>query len=415
VDAKLLAPRIGLLARRIGLLARRIGLLARRIGLLAGRLERLTRTCAGTAAAGALTLGLGACGSDSIKPAELVDFKPTGQARVVWRTSVGEAKPYVFSPAVQGGSVFAAASSGQLMRLDPANGKAVWRTDTKERLSGGVGADADLVLVGTPKGLVLAYGQDGKQRWRAKVTSEVLGAPRAAEGMVVARSIDGRLFGLDAATGQRKWEHQSTLPSLLLRSQPSVTFSHKLVLAGLSGGRLLALDLGTGAPVWETVVAQPKGDNELERITDITHAPVLLGEQACAVAYQGRIACVDVNKGSLVWGRDASSAGQVGSDPLTLFITQPDGTVLAFDRESGATVWKQDKLLNRGVTGPTAIGDFVVVADYQGYVHVLDAESGAFVARTSTDGSAVGSEPRLVGNNVLVQTSAGGLYSIAIK
>lgn len=382
----------------------------------AHRLARRTRSAACTAGAGVLVLAFTACSSDSIKPAALVDFKPTAQARVIWRASVGEAKPYVFSPALQRGSLFAASATGQLARLDPASGKQSWRVDTKQRLSGGVGADADLVLVGTAKGLVLAYGQDGKERWRAQVTSEVLGAPRAAEAVVVARSVDGKLFGLDAATGQRKWEHQTSLPPLLLRSQPSVAFAGKLVLAGLPGGRLLALDLATGAPVWETVVAQPKGDNELERITDIAAAPVLLeGDLACAVAYQGRIACLDVNKGSLVWGRDASSAGHVGTGARALFVTDPDGTVLAVDRESGATVWKQDKLLNRGVTGPTAIGGFVAVGDYEGYVHVLDAENGSFVARTSTDGSAIGAGPLVAGSNLLVQTRAGGVFAIAIK
>ena len=88
---------------------------------------------------------------------------------------------------------------------------------------------------------------------------------------------------------------------------------------------------------------------------------------------------------------------------------------MAFDKDSGATLWKQDKLLNRSVTGPAALGEFVVVGDYEGYIHVLNAETGAFVARTSTDGSAVSSEPLLVGNNLVVQTRAGGLYALAVK
>jgi outer membrane protein assembly factor BamB len=224
--------------------------------------------------------------------------------------------------------------------------------------------------------------------------------------MVVARTVDGRLFGLEAATGKRVWEHQTTLPPLILRARPSVTFARNLVVAGLAGGRLLALDVGTGVPVWETVIAQPKGDNELERVTDVAAVPLLAGEdQACAVAYQGRVACVELGKGALVWGRDASSAGRLDRDRSALYLTQPDG----------ATLWKQDKLLNRGVTGPGVLGSFVVVGDYEGYIHVLDAETGAFVARTSTDGSAVGSEPVVVGGNLVVQTQEGGVFAIAVK
>jgi outer membrane protein assembly factor BamB len=373
----------------------------------------LRRGLAGALALAALALA--GCGSDTVKPAALTDFKPTAQARVGWRASVGEAKPYLFTPAFRGGAVYAASHEGRLAKFDAGNGKQVWRVDTKHRLSGGVGADAGLVLVGSDKGVVLAYGEDGKLRWSAQVPSEILSAPRAAEGIVVVRSGDGRITGLDAANGQRKWEHQFTLPPLVLRADSGVTLQRGLVLAGLPGGRMLALNLATGTPVWETVIAQPKGSNEIERITDIGAAPVVDGDQACAVAYQGRVACVDIAKGTLTWGRDASSAGALNIDPITVYLTDARGAVLAFEKQSGATLWKQEKLANRGVTGPTAVGDFVLVGDFEGYVHVLNGDTGAFVARIKTDGSPVLSEPLRVGSGVIVQTQSGGLYAISVK
>lgn len=363
----------------------------------------------------AATLAVAGCGSDGPKPTPLASFEPTVQARVGWRASVGDAKPYLFTPALADGTIYAASHDGRLARFDAANGKQVWRVDTGFRLSGGVGADAGLVMVGSEKGVVLAYAEDGKLRWSAQVTSEVLSAPRSAEGIVVVRTADGRITGLDAANGQRKWEHQFSLPALLLRSDSGVTITRNLVLAGLPGGRMLALNLATGAPVWETVVAQPKGANEIERITDIGAAPVVDGDQACTVAYQGRVACVDLAKGTLAWGRDASSAGAVSIDPITVYLTDSRGTVLAFDKQSGATLWKQEKLLNRGVTGPTAVGDFVLVGDFEGVVHLLDGDTGAFVARVKTDGSPILSEPLRVGRGAVVQTQKGGVYAIAVK
>jgi outer membrane protein assembly factor BamB len=364
-------------------------------------------------AAAALTLS--ACGgSDTVKPAPLTDFRATAKARVDWRASVGEAKPYLFRPALDDGAIFAASHEGTLARFD-AKGRSAWRVDTGHNLSGGVSADAGLVLAGSEKGVVLAYTPDGKLAWSAQVGSEVLSPPRAAEGVVVVRSADGRITGLDASNGQRKWEHQFTLPPLLLRSDSGVSIARNLVLAGIPGGRILALNLANGNPVWESVIAQPKGANEIERITDIGAAPVVDGDQACAAAYQGRIACVDLAKGALMWGRDASSSGALGVDPITLYVTDSRGAVIAFDKQSGATLWKQEKLLNRRVTGPTVLGDFVAVGDYQGYVHVLDGDTGAFVARVSTDGSAILSEPVRTGNRMVVQTREGGLYAISVQ
>jgi outer membrane protein assembly factor BamB len=379
-----------------------------RLRLRAGRVA--------AAASIAALAALAACGgSDAVKPSPLPKFKPTADARVAWRASVGSSKQYVFFPALRSGSIYAAAYDGTVKRLDAANGKQIWRADSDLELSGGVSVDTDLVLVGSDKGVAIAYSLDGKELWRSQVSSEVLSVPRTSGNLVIVRAGDGHIFGLDAANGERKWEYQASLPPLLLRAESGVTPLRDLVLAGLPGGKLVALNPGTGVQVWDAVVAQPKGANELERVTDIAAAPVVSDDQACAVAFQGRIACYDATKGTLQWSRDASSAASLALDAVSVYMTSESGVVMAYDKASGATLWKQDKLLARDVSGPGVVGSLVVVGDYQGYVHFLERADGTFVARVSTDGSAISAPPVRVGNNVLVQTRAGGIYAIAIK
>ena len=365
---------------------------------------------------GTISLMLAGCGgSDAVKPAKLAEFKPTAQARVTWRASVGGSKSYIFSPALAQGAIFAAGADGTVARFDAANGKQVWRTNSGVRLSAGVAVDGDLVLVASNKGDVLAYGLDGKERWRATVTSEVLSPPRASGNIVVVRSGDGRIFGLDATSGEQQWQYQATMTPLLLRAQPGVSIIGNAVLVGLPAGKVMALNLATGIPLWGATVAQPKGANELERITDVAAPPLVDREQACAVAYQGRIACYDVAKGTLEWSRDASSAAGLATDAVAVYMTDENGAVMAFDKASGATLWKQDKLFARQVSGPAVRGSLIVVGDYEGYVHFLERADGAFVVRVSTDGSRITTPPLTVGSNVLVQTRDGGLYAIEVK
>jgi outer membrane protein assembly factor BamB len=77
-------------------------------------------------------------------------------------------------------------------------------------------------------------------------------------------------------------------------------------------------------------------------------------------------------------------------------------------------VWKQDKLLYRNLSAPLASKNHIVVGDFEGQVHVLRFEDGAFAARISTDGGAIVAAPRLAGDKVLVQTRKGGLFAISI-
>lgn len=362
-----------------------------------------------------LGLMLGGCGSKGPQPVKLVDFKPSAKLAVAWKVSIGDAGRYIFTPATSGDSVFAASNRGELLRINAANGKTLWRVDTKAMLSGGVGVGENMVLVGTSKGSVLAYDLEGKPLWQSKVSSEVLSAPQAAGEFVVVRSGDSRIFGLDARDGSRRWEYQTTPPPLTLRANPGVIIVEGFVIAGMPAGKLVVLNIANGGLVWETVVAAPKGDNELERITDIAGPPLVETGRVCAATFQGRAACYETQKGGQLWARPASSIGSLAADDLSVYLSDDAGSVVALDRNSGASVWKQDKLAYRNLSAPLATKDYVVVGDFEGQVHFLKFEDGSFAARIATDGGSVAAAPKLIGDKVLVQTRKGGIYALAVK
>ena len=360
-------------------------------------------------------LAIGGCASKGPQPAKLVEFKPSATPRLAWQANVGDAGHYIFTPAVFGDSVFAASNRGDLVRLEAVSGKLIWRVDTKAPLSGGVGVGDNMVLLGTSKGSVLAYDLHGKPLWQSRVSSEVLSAPQAAGEFVVVRSGDSRIFGLDARDGSRRWEYQMTPPPLTLRANPGVVIVENFVIAGMPAGKLIVLNLANGGLVWETVVAAPKGDNELERITDIAGSPLVEAGRVCAATFQGRAACYETQKGGQLWARPASSVGGLATDDLSVYYSEDTGSVLALDRNTGASVWKQDKLAYRNLSAPLATGNYVVVGDFEGQVHWLKFEDGSFAARIATDGGAIAAAPKMIGDKVLVQTRNGGLYAIALK
>lgn len=349
-----------------------------------------------------------------VKPNELVSLQPTADVKSVWQASVGSAGSYAFSPAIVGESIYAGARDGTLTRFD--GGRQAWRVSAGQVISGGVGSDGKLVVVGTPKGEVLAFdAANGRELWKARVSSEVLSAPAVADGLVVVRSGDARIFGFDAADGKRRWVYQRSTPALALRTSVGVMLAGKFTLAGFPGGKLVAIANNNGAAVWEVTVALPKGSTELERVADVTSIPAVSGSTICAAAFQGRVACFESSSGNTLWSRDMSSSVGVDMDNRYVYITDDKGAVHALDRNSGASVWKQDKLALRSVSRPLALGNLVAVADYQGYVHFLRREDGAFAARQSTDGSAVRTDPQTYGNGLLIQTANGNLHAIEAR
>lgn len=376
----------------------------------------------------ALTLvlfALNGCSSDSAPdwaemkgeagPAELVEFTQTVRFEVRWHADVGDAGANLLQPALNGVAVYGASAKGDLTRLELASGKQVWRIRTGITVSGGVGSGEGLVLIGSDKGEVQAYDENGKLRWKSKVPSEVLGVPQIADGVVMVRSGDGRIAGLNAADGKRLWLYERSTPALVVRSHAGVTIQRGVAYAGFAGGKLVALKIADGSVLWEVSVSQPRGNTELERISDITSNPVADDEQVCAVAFQGRVACFDAAQGSPLWNRDISSDKGMMLLRKYLYFSDAKGAVIVLDKSSGSTVWKNEQLLMRDTTAPHALEKFVVVGDYAGYLHAMNREDGSLAARIKLDGGAIRTAPLPLDDGLLVQTRDGDLYALSIN
>jgi outer membrane protein assembly factor BamB len=348
-------------------------------------------------------------------PAPLVDLKGSMAVRTAWKLEVGKSHNYQFTPALAGNTVIVAGNDGTIVRAEAANGRQIWRIKAGMDLTAGVGTDGNTIVVGGQKGQLLAFDMDGKQLWTAQLSSEILSSPVVGQGVVVARSVDNRIVGFDAATGQKKWTVQRAAPPLTLRLAPGMAVHDKDVIIAQPGGKLLSLILATGAPRWEVEVGVARGATELERVTDIGGYPVVFEGDVCAVSYQGRAGCWDALNGSPRWTRDLSSQGGVAVDQRFVFAADDKGAVYAYNRDTGTSAWKNDKLAFRGVSTPVSYGRAVAVGDYQGYVHFLSREDGAFLARAATDGSAISSTPLVAGSNLIFQTQNGTVTAIAVE
>jgi outer membrane protein assembly factor BamB len=348
-------------------------------------------------------------------PAALVDFKPSMVVHTAWSVSVGKSGAYAFSPAFAEDSVYAAAADGTVVRIDAGSGQTEWRINAGEHLTAGVGADANTVAVVAEKGMLLAFNPDGKLRWKVQASSEILSAPAVGQGLIVVRSVDNRVAAYDAETGTRRWIVQRTVPPLTLRTAPGILIAGPFAFVSLPGGRLAALALSNGGPVWEVAVGEPRGTTEIERIADTSGMPVLVGRELCAVTYQGRIACFDAITGTAGWAKPFSSDVGLAADERFVFAADEHGTVHAFARDSGISVWSNNKLANRGLSAPVSFGRAVAIGDQAGYIHFLSREDGAFLARTKIDESPIAATPIVAGQNVVFQTQAGTVTALAAE
>lgn len=364
---------------------------------------------------GCSTIGEWIDGKNNVAmPAKLVEFNQTASFNVRWHSELGDAATNILHPAITQDAIYGVSGKGVLSRLERATGKQVWRVESGISISGGVGVGSGIVVFGSGKGDVLAYGEDGKLRWKQKVSSEVLSAPQVADDVVVVRSGDGHIVGMSVVDGKPLWSYERSTPALVVRSHAGVVVQRGVVFAGFAAGKLAAISLKDGSVLWENAVSQPRGNTELERISDITSDPVVDDEQVCAIAFQGRLACFDVAQGSPLWTRDISSDKGMMLLRKFLYLSDATGTLMALDKTTGNTLWKNDQLNLRDTATPYTLGNFTVAGDFEGYLHALNREDGRFVARIRLGDSAIQGAPSALDDGLLVQTQDGGLYSLSL-
>lgn len=346
-------------------------------------------------------------------PAPLTEIETTLEIETLWSTTVGRGVEKQFlklTPVAAGDLIFTADRKGTVSAVNAQTGKLVWKQDTEQAISGGPGIGEGAVLLGTSEAEVLALSQeDGHLVWKSAVTSEVLAAPRAAEGVAVARTVDGKLFGFDASDGQRLWVYDRQVPALTLRGTSAPVLVNGLAVTGFDNGSLVALELKTGKPVWEVLIAQPRGRSDLERMVDIDAEPLVIDGTLYVAAFQRGVAAMSLESGRISWERDVSSYAGIAADPGNVYVSDDQGHVWALDRYTGSSVWKQEKLHARALSAPATIGDYVVVGDFEGYLHWMRRDDGEIVARVRVDKSRIIAPPFVENDTLFAYSSDGTL------
>ncbi|UCC56757.1 MAG: outer membrane protein assembly factor BamB [Gammaproteobacteria bacterium] len=363
--------------------------------------------------------GMGDDDDNAEPPAELEDISSEVVLKKLWstRAGVGYDEQFVkLVPAVEGPYVLLADRKGRVTALSAESGKQLWQTKTDKLLSAGPGAGEELVLVGTSDAEVLALSLlDGSVIWEAKVTSEVLSVPQIDRGVVVVQTADGNVAGLSAVDGSQLWIYDRSVPALTLRGTSTPAVEHGIVLAGFASGKLAAISTEKGFVAWETSVAIPKGRSELDRMVDVDADPVIVGTAVYVVSYQGRVVVIDIQNGNLGWTRDMSSFAGLGVDFAQVYVTDQESNVWALTRDSGDSVWKQDKLFNRALTAPEPYSNYVAVGDFEGYLHLLSRYDGHIVARTRVDSDGISARPVYANNVLYVYGNGGTIAAYALE
>jgi len=356
---------------------------------------------------------------NSQPPAKLIEYQPELEITELWNAQVGSGtngQKLELGIAISYGKLFVADSDGLIQARDAATGDLVWEQETDYAFSAGPGVGNETLVMGGSRANVAAFNiENGEKIWTANVSSEVLAVPVIANNIVIIRTIDGKVFALDEKNGKQLWVFERDVPALSIRGLSRPVIVEGSAVVGFANGKLAALRLTDGKLMWEATVAIPSGRSEVDRLVDLDADPVESDGVIFVSSYQAGTAGVLEVDGDILWrNENVSSASGMSVDWRYLYITDTQSQVWQLDQRNGASLWKQDELLNRQLTAPRVYQDYVVVGDFEGYVHWLSYSDGRQMARTKLTGSAIETQPVVVDKTVYVYAKDGTLAAFQV-
>jgi len=336
----------------------------------------------------ALVILLGGCStspSPVLPPVKLTAVNNAFVIQRIWTSDFGEGagENYLkLTPVLEDNVLYALDYQGQVTAFNTQDRSIRWQVNLSMPTSTALTLDDDLLFFGSSHGDVIAMQKkDGHVVWHAQVSSEVLSPPKVSKNFVIVRCVNGMLYALNRKDGKQIWSLEQITPALTLRGTSAPVIAGDIVLSAFDNGRLLAVNLQSGKLLWQTTIAIPRGRTDLERMVDIDANPVVVDDIVYAVSYQGRIAAVQLGSGRILWSRDITSYNGMVVDPYRIYLVDDQSRVWALDRFNGATLWKQESLLRRSLTPPRLQDQYVIVADFDGFIHWLRRDNGKIVAR----------------------------------
>ncbi len=239
------------------------------------------------------------------------------------------------------------------------------------------------VVVGTGDGVLRAFrAKDGEELWQYKHGQRIYHRP-AADGERVYFSAGTDVTAVSASTGEQVWRFGIKPSSGPLLADAKLG----LVYMGGDDGRLYALDAKTGEERWsadfvtDAPADRPRFPGKDARIDGTLARPNALSSDGellvLSVFDQSRVVAFDAQTGKQKWSFQAD--GWVfGGAALTkshVYFGSSDKTLYALDRASGELAWKYT--VGKWISStPVADGDAVYVPSDDGVLHAVAQKDG---------------------------------------
>lgn len=287
-------------------------------------------------------------------------------------------------------------------------------TDTKpdqtKGFGGGVAYDNGRLFATTGFGEVVALdAATGKELWRVSLGVPIFNSPVANGGRVFVSSQDNHFHALAETNGRELWDHQGITESAGILSSTSAAVAGEFVIAPYTSGEIYALRVQNGRPAWSDMLTRSGGVTALSEIDDIAGKPVVDRDLVFAISHSGVMAAIQLGTGDRQWSRDLTGIQTPWAAGDYVYVMTTDDQVFCLTRKEGRVKWvhqlphwedPKDTTSDPIVwSGPVLVSNRLIVVSSNGYAESISPYTGDLLGRMEIpDGTFI---PPVVANGTM--------------
>jgi len=350
-------------------------------------------------------------------PTEIKPFNKKASLRLIWENKIGDNEFDNFDLIFTDEFVIAAASDGNLRKMHIETGETVWKKEISEQIAIGVGGDLENILFVSEKGYLWKLDAEGQAIWKIFLGGEVFTTPVINNNKAYVRLANYEILQIDLKQGDIDWRYSHSSPSLAFNGTSPLSFSDGIIYGGFGAGKMVAIHQKSGAFIWEASISQIKGVTDIDRLNDVLSQPIINNFEAYAVSTAGDLTSIDRRNSSIIWTRKISSFNNLAFDGFDIFLTHKTDSIYSLDSKNGETNWRNADLQYRRISNPIMVGDFISVGDFDGYIHLLNIETGEVEGRSQISSSVpiIKNMHRVGDDKILGSDLEGNIFFIQVK
>lgn len=351
---------------------------------------------------------------------------------LAWSTDIGAGdsrrQRITADPVVGGGLIYTLDANARVSGI-ATNGLVSWSTDLQpqrdkegEATGGGLAYSKGRIYVSLGYGKVAALNAaTGAVIWQQQLEATGSGQPTVIDGLVYLVAGDETGWAINADDGRIVWQLSATPSVANVLGAPAPALTSKLVIFAFGSGELVAAFRRGGLRRWDATVSGQRPGRTVARISDVTGAPVLVGNRIYAGNHSGRLVSLDAENGTRTWTALEGALGPVFPAGDSVFTITDKLQLARISTADGSVIWAvdlpgfvKDKPRKRSAVvahyGPILAGSRIIVASNDGFLRSFSPEDGSLLAQTVVPDGAT-TAPVVAGNVLYVVSTKGQLHA----